>query len=142
MMPLPDVEKGPLVQELRFIIDRMRAAGSADERLFFFSAIYGAVKTLFVKSFDPTLVLAWHIANDSHTAIQSLVKQRQEVSAGFLTEVMDRLLTLTEELAGCLTSGDVTKLYAVLEQLAVLAYSTTGNGRYLRERGILRFRDL
>ena len=136
--------KKHLLEEIDFAIERMADSSVAQDMLYFFSVVHGTINRILNFEYHPTLLLMWHILNDTHNAF--VVRMKSGVQDGDKTipvtdGMLKRLQKLTKSLRGAVAQDQDGRIYRILEEFAALAYSTTGNGRYLHERQRLVFRD-
>ncbi len=127
-----------LVKEIRTAADYMGKANSAQEKMYFFSAVFGIANRIINLEFDPELGFLHHVTQAAYNTINTnlvLVAQGQSM-ATFPPLVFDKLREVLNDLATCIEDGKQT--YALLERISNLAYSTSGNGYYLFLKGSLK----
>ena len=126
-----------LVTEIRNVAERMSNSGTAQEKMFFFSAVYGVANRIMNLEFDPELAFLHHVTNGAYNTINAnLTFAAQGVSVITLPPTLfDKLQDAVNELANCIEKGE--KTYPILERISNLAYSTGGNGYYLFLKGML-----
>ena len=126
-----------LVTEIRNVAERMSNSGTAQEKMFFFSAVYGIANRIMNLEFDPELAFLHHVTNSACNTINAnLALAAQGVSVITLPPtIFDKLQDAVNELANCIEKGG--KTYPILERISNLAYSTGGNGYYLFLKGML-----
>ena len=126
------------IDEIRFVVRKMKESADPSTKLYFFSAVYGMAFRIMNIEFDPELAFVHHVLNAAYGTINSrlaAVVQGQERGAAIPDKVFDRLEQGLEEMASRIEQGQET--YPVLQTIANLAYSTTGNGYYLYLKGLL-----
>lgn len=126
------------VKEIRTVVDYMGKANTAQEKMYFFSAVYGMANRLMNLEFDPELGFLHHVTQAASTTINThlaLAAQGQSV-ATFPPPVFDKLQEALSDLAEYIEEGKRT--YPILERISNLAYSTSGNGYYLFLKGSLK----
>ena len=137
-MHLSANNKKVLVKEIKTAADFMGKANTAQEKMYFFSAVFGIANRIMNLEFDPELGFIHHVTTAAYNTINTtllLISQGQSVPT--LHEgVFDRLQEALEDLATHIEEGKRT--YPVLERISNLAYSTSGNGYYLFLKGMLR----
>ena len=127
-----------VLREFDNVIEVLRSGASLDEKLYYFSALYGAVYR--VMNIEPSaeLIFLHFVLNSVHTAFQArlqAIKRDAERPVMIENTMMERLIQLTQELQVKIRDGlDSTD---VCKQLIVLAYATGGNGYYLFKKGDL-----
>ena len=127
-----------LAKEIRTVVKHMSMANTAQEKMYFFSAVFGMANRIMNLEFDPELGFIHHVTNAAYNTINTtlhLVSQGQSVPT-LPTHVFDRLQEALEDLATHIEEGKRT--YPVLERISNLAYSTSGNGYYLFLKGSLK----
>ncbi len=127
-----------LTDEIRTAIDCMKKVNTPEEKLFFFSAVYGAAFRIMNIQYDAELAFlhnvissAYSIMNTSLTAIKS----GQGVNT-FPKNLFEKLENILEQLLRTIEEGK--KTYPLLEIISNLSYSTTGNGYYLYLKGVIK----
>jgi len=126
------------IDELNFVLQNMRTTDKPMEKLYFFSAIYAVANRIFNIEFHSELVFIHNIFQAAYKQInESLtpVLQGQGIAIGIPSDVFVGLEAATEELITRISNNQ--EIYPVLQKISELAYSTTGNGRYLHFKGVL-----
>ena len=84
------------------------------------------------------LLFAFFITNEAHKSLlQRSISLKQGDAVVKLTEQhWVRLIEITKDFLDAVRNDD--NLGSVLKQYVILSYSTTGNGNYLMEKGILK----
>jgi hypothetical protein len=127
-----------LANEIRTVVDHMSRAGTAKEKMYFFSAVFGVAHRIMNLEFDPELGFVHHVTNAAYNTINTallLVTQGQSMPT-FPENVFDKLQEALKDLATYIEEEKQT--YPVLERISNLAYSTSGNGYYLFLKGLLK----
>ena len=127
-----------LVNEFRYATKMMREVKFAEQKLFNFSATYGAVSRIFNLQYDPQLVFMHLILNNAHGNFNARI---QAIKGGdavidLSDQYFDTLADCVDTLASQIEKDEDT--YKTLEKIALLTFSTTGNGFYLFQKGILK----
>jgi hypothetical protein len=130
--------KNIIVKELEFIINKMDQSSKPEEKLYFFSAVQGVLHRILNLEYSRELLIAHYVTNET-------LKMFQQRHAGFKAgdiairvtdEQLLRLSEVTKEFLETIRNdGNVDE---VLKKYVVLLYSTTGNGYYLMEKGVLK----
>ena len=137
-MHLSKSHKLALANEIRTAVDYMSKTNVAQEKMYFFSAVFGIANRIMNLEFDPELGFVHHVTNAAYTTINAnlmLVAQGQSVRT-FPPQFFEKLQEALEDLATNIEGGEPT--YPVLERISNLAYSTSGNGYYLFLKGALK----
>lgn len=126
-----------LIKEMRTATDHMRRVMAPEEKLFFMSAVHGAAFRIMNIECDTELVFIHHVMNAAYgmmNANLTLIRQQGGVNT-FPEDVFEKLENELDLLAQKIEQKGST--YPVLERIANLAYSTTGNGYYLYLKGLI-----
>jgi hypothetical protein len=137
-MHLSKSHKLALANEIRTAVDYMSKTNVAQEKMYFFSAVFGIANRIMNLEFDPELGFVHHVTNAAYTTINAnlmLVAQGQSVRT-FPPQFFEKLQEALGDLATNIEGGEPT--YPVLERISNLAYSTSGNGYYLFLKGSLK----
>jgi hypothetical protein len=117
----------------------MKQADNNREKLYYFSGSYSMVSRILNIEFDPCLVF---IHNVLQTAYGTLNQTLQNIQGG-----QERVIILPDTVFEKLTkdlhqlSNAIEKdqdIYPVLQSISNIAYSATGNGFYLFQKGLLK----
>jgi hypothetical protein len=130
--------KETLVNELRLVVRKMKEETDIRRKNYFFSATYGAVYRIFNINFDPELVLVHSVLNMTYRTANALlggIDRGEERIIQIPDNFFDKLASLTEELATAIEEDK--DVYGILQKIAVLSYSLTGNGYYLYQKGLI-----
>jgi hypothetical protein len=126
-----------LVNEVRTAVEHMAKSSSAQEKMYYFSAVFGIANRIMNLEFDPELAFLHHVTNAACNMINmNLAIMAQGGVATLPPNVFDKLQDALNELATDIKDGKST--YRVLERISNLAYSTSGNGYYLFLQGKLK----
>jgi hypothetical protein len=139
MISLSPQMKKMFLDELNYSIEKMEKTPDPIQKLFYFSATYGVIQRLFNLEYSQDLVFAHFILSEAYKAFASrlrVYKDNQDTTIPVLVEQIERLISLTKEFAKKIESNK--ELTDTLKKFVVLAYSTTGNGFYLYEKGVLK----
>ncbi len=135
-MRLSPKMKTNLFNEIGTALKHMRATDNPAEKLFFFSAVYGAAFRIVNIEFDPELSFLHLVTAGAHNmmSVNLAASLQPRAARTFPKEVFDMLQDALEDLANKIQKDEET--YPVLQRIYNLAYSTTGNGYYLHLKGI------
>ena len=125
------------IKELKFVLKNMKATVIPVEKLYFFSAIHAVANRIFNIEFHSELVFIHNVIQTTHQLISTnLTTALQHGSAvGMPDGLFDGLESAVEEMIAKTSNNQ--DIYLVLQRISDLAYSTTGNGRYLHLKGML-----
>jgi len=135
--------KESIVKEIEFVVNKMDQSLEADQKLFYFSGIYGLLQRLINLEYQPDLI---HLHLVLRQTYEALFGRLQAISKGGETIVpleelhFKKLSKITKELGKKIENRE--EIHDTLKKFSVLAYSTTGNGYYLRQKGLLKIQNL
>lgn len=128
-----------LVKEINYVVKKMNESSDAREKLYYFSAVYGVVLRIFNLEYDSDLVYAHFILNETHKAfmerLQTILKGGEKV-VPLLEEHFMKLAAFTKELGKRIEKDE--DISDTLKKFAILSFTTTGNGYYLQQKGLLK----
>lgn len=138
-MDISNKYRDMIVSEIKFVIEKMDQSPEVAEKLYYFSAIFGIIQRVFNIEFDPNLVHAHLILRSTHDAFSQRLKAIQQggdKSIKLCEEQFNKLSAISIELAEKIKKKE--NIDNTLKKFAILAYSTTGNGYYLIQKGLLK----
>lgn len=128
-----------LLNEINYVAEKMEESSSPNEQLYYFSALYAMVQRIYNIEYDPDLVYAHFILNETYKAFQGRMQAIQKGGENVVplheAQFME-LTTLTKELADKIKAKK--NIDKTLKKFVVLLYTTTGNGYYLFQKGMLK----
>jgi hypothetical protein len=132
-----------IVGEIDFVVSKMEQSPTPDQKLYYFSGIYSVIQRVLNFEYDADLVylhlVLRHTYDAFYTRLQAILKGGESIIP--LEEIhFTKLSEICKELARSIEKKQETS--EKLKKLAVLSYSTTGNGHYLRTKGLLNIDDL
>jgi hypothetical protein len=132
--------RGKLVKEIRFAADGMRKSDKVNDKMYFFSAAWAMVDRVYNFEYDAELVFIYQVTRQAFDIINAklAVASQKDLGIGssIPTSLFDRLCGSMDELANKIEKDQRT--YEVLQDIANIGYSTTGNGSYLYTKGLLK----
>jgi hypothetical protein len=138
-MDISDSHKQALVKEIKFIVKKMDENRDAFSKLYYFSGIFGFLNRLLNQEYHPDLVIAHLIFKTAHkefmTRLQLLVKEPDK-TIQITDEQFKKLSVLSKEFGKKIEKNE--DIFDTLTKITVLTYSTSGNGFYLMQKGILK----
>lgn len=139
-MVISETLRNYLSEELNIVAGKMKEVGNPADKLYYFSAVYGALQRTLNMEYSRPLCLLHFVCLSAYSTVQqrlTLLSQGQDRSVTLSPDTFDALSDLTSQLATRIKNNeDVTE---VLEQMSEVAYSTTGNGFYLQSIGRLNY---
>jgi hypothetical protein len=142
-MNISDNFRELIIKEIKYVVDKMKESLTGDEKLYFFSGVYAIIQRVINFEYDADLIYMHFILHETHTALLGRLQaiQKGGESIILLNEVQfEKLTSITEELGEKLRLNK--DINSTLKKFAILSYSTTGNGHYLQQKGLLKIQDL
>lgn len=130
--------KNIIIKELEFVISKINQSPAIEEKLYYFSAVQGVLNRILNLEYNEQLLSAFYITNET---LKMFHQRHASFNAGdksinLTDEQVLRLSQITVEFLETIRNdGNVEE---VLKKYVVLLYSTTGNGYYLMEKGVLK----
>ena len=130
--------KDIIVKELEFVINKINQSPTIEEKLYYFSAVQGVLNRILNLEYTEQLLSAFYITNETLKMFhQRLVSFKAGDKSINLTDgQLLRLSQITVEFLETIRND--RNVEEVLKKYVVLLYSTTGNGYYLMEKGVLK----
>lgn len=139
-MKISDSFRKLIIDEVRFSVEKMEEKEDLREKLYYFSGIQGVLRRVFNIEFDPDLLFAFNVFESTHRSFMDRY--------GAIEKGGDRVVLIFQEQLDGLTEGakefadkikNKKNFDSTLKKLIVLSYTTTGNGYYLLQKGLIRF---
>jgi len=138
-MRISDNYKNLILSEIDFAVKKMDKSSQPLEKLFYFSAIHGIFQRIYNIEFDPALVFAHFVLHTTHEAfnsrLQAILKGGNDVIP-LSEKQINKLSDIAKELGGKIKNNE--EVNVTLQKFVVLQYSTSGNGYYLMQKGMLK----
>jgi len=133
-----DGYKQVIIKELEIVLQKMNESNSVDDKIYYFSAIQGMLHRVMNMEYTDDLFFSFFVTNEVHKSFQQrLISIKQGDTVVKLTEHhWIRLIEITKDFLEAVRKDD--NLDAILKQYVILSYTTTGNGYYLMEKGVLK----
>lgn len=131
-MKLPPQPKKNLLNELDFIITKMKEETDIVRKIYFYSAVNGALERASRFCFDKELLIAQVITNISYNTINDRVTHLRmgDPIVPFPENLMDQLFASVSDLKRAVEED--TSVYPALEKAMEVTYMATGPGFYTR----------
>ena len=131
-MQLPQQLKENLLNELDFVIKKMTEEPDLIKKLYFYSAVNGALERASRFYFDRELLVAHAILNMSSSMINDRINHLRigDANVPFTDALMTQLITGISELRQAINEDKT--LYPAVEKVMEVTYMTTGPGFYTR----------
>ena len=127
-----------IIDEINKVRELMQKEQLPMKKIYFYSGIHAQMQRILNIDFDPQLVFIQFVLQRCYEAINSRISQIMsgdlvvELSEDFF-EKLDRYIS---ELADKISKKRDDEIEEVLMKIVCLAYSTTGNGYYLVQKGV------
>mgnify|MGYP005862395367 CR=1 FL=1 len=136
-MNISEQIKNIIDKEFDVAVKKMEESQTPEEMLFFFSAIHAVINRAFNIEFSKELLFANFILDNSY---KSMIERMHQIKAGqqfvrFHNDFGEKLLNLTKELQKNFYKKN--KRNETLNEIVLLAHTTTGNGYYLLQKDAL-----
>lgn len=128
-----------LVKELRNVARLMKDEKSVEKKLYYFSAAYGITNRTYRYAFSGDILLADLVLN---TAYQTMVERIKMLKSGDTTVSLDEnvFISIQEGLQVLANAFEDNKpIQNPLEKILTAAFSVSGPGNYLKEKGLIKF---
>ena len=128
-----------IADEFEYVVGKMHASKEPSQKLYFFSAIYGVISRVLNIEYDSTLALIHLVVVTAHSTIDNRYRalgRGEEVGIGMAAGLFDKLTDATKMLGNAIEKN--SHPLEALEIIAVIVHSTTGNGYYLYQKGMLK----
>ena len=137
-MNISDNSRDIIVKEINYVVKQMEQSSTREEKLFYFSGVSSVIQRIFNLEYDSDLVYAHFILSGAY---HSFLQRTQAIKQGemlipFDEEHFGKLTAITEALAKKIK--EKKNIDSTLKKLAILSYTTLGNGYYLFKKGLLK----
>lgn len=135
-MKLKAEHKKVILEEFEYAARMMREVQTFDEKLFFFSSTFGVLSRVLNFEFNSQLVFMHFVLNNAHTAILGRIQAARAGDTAIVLkeDFFEKLTDMVDDLKNRIKSGK--DAHDILEKIAVLTFTTTGNGYYLFRKGV------
>lgn len=137
-MTRDDFFRKELVTELRRVEAIMRKEENPEKKIYYFSAGYGITSRTLRYTFEGDYLMADLVLSTSYNALMDRMNRMKSGDSTVQLEPMhfEQIQTGLKELADAFESKE--SILLPLEKIFIAAYSTSGPGYYLREKGLLK----
>lgn len=128
-----------MVEEMRYALKKMREEKDERKKLYYFSGIYAVIQRVYNFEYDPQLVFIHHVLEDTYRVISNrlMMIAQGDTTAMLADGVIDKLHTYTSQIVDKI-ERDEDGICDLLQKIIILGYTTSGNGYYLYEKGIIK----
>lgn len=138
-MDINDSFREIIVKEINYATNKMGETSDLREKLFYFTAVYNVIHRIFNLEYDPDLVYLHFILQETYKAfvarLHAMQREGEEVIP-LTEEHFQKLIRHTKQLAANIRAKK--GIDDILKKLVLLSYTTTGNGFYLAQKGLLK----
>ncbi|MEA3486531.1 MAG: hypothetical protein U9R20_02635 [Thermodesulfobacteriota bacterium] len=130
--------KNQIIEEIEHVVYNMEKSHDPVEMLYYFSAIHGLINRVFNMEYDPELVFMHHVLSAVHTGFLGRIDAMRKGDPVIVLDdsYFKKLISLSINLKDKISeNGNVDD---TLKEFIVLLYATTGNGYYLKHKGLLK----
>jgi cysteinyl-tRNA synthetase len=129
-----------LAHEYRYAVTRMQNVTDPNKKLYYFSIFYGEAQRVLNLQWDTQLAMLYMATQFLYNNIRALIQSQNisiipfnaQVFFNALEQISADIATYYEK-----ATDDINELHRILGRIAEVGYTTTGNGSYLLERGII-----
>lgn len=137
-MQINKTYKTALINEVKYVLKKMKENTSLEKKLFYFSAVPAELLRVLNLDYDLDILYLHHAVNHAYASFQ---QRMAAIKSGDATIILDehqiaKLESLLEDVLGVIEQKK--GIDEVLKAFIELAYSTSGNGFYLMEKGLLK----
>lgn len=137
-MKINKIYKTAIVNEIKYVQKKMKESSNLEKKLFYYSAIPAEFLRVLNLEYDCDILYLHHVVNHAHGSFQQRIAT---IKAGDINVAVDerqieQLESLLDDVI-CVVEQK-KNIDDVLKAFIELAYSTSGNGYYLMEKGLLK----
>ncbi len=129
-----------IANEYRYAVTKMQDAGSLDKKLFYFSVIFSEPQRVLNWDWENDLALIHFITKEVHQQLIGAISHTHTVVPIDWSIIVEALTKATIDLTVYFEMNETNgkELLSILGRFAAIAYSVTGNGGYLYEKGLFK----
>jgi hypothetical protein len=129
-----------IVKEIRYAVENMKKSDKLNEKMYFFSAVYAIVDRAFNFEYDPQLIFIHQVVRQAFDTINSKIALMTQTGVSIGTVIPNNLFPKLQDTLNKLADSieENKNSYSLLEIIANIGYSATGNGSYLCFKGLLK----
>ncbi len=141
MLNISDRFRKRLSSEIRFCRTKMLKEQDPRMKLYYYSGVYSEITRIMNFEYEPHLQFIHYVLSTSYQAIIIRVNQvlSNQSNVPISPEFFNHLANLLERLENDILANRHS--YETLEKISNLAYTTTGNGHFLNQKGIQVFSE-
>lgn len=127
-----------IVDEINFVIKMMDESSDLSQKLYYFSGVHALIHRIFNQDIDEDLIFVHLILHNTHASFMSrfqAIDQGRDRTVALIDKQLSSLIDSLKEFAKAIEmEKDINN---ILKKFVILSYSTTGNGFYLLQKGLL-----
>jgi uncharacterized protein YacL (UPF0231 family) len=138
-MNINSKSRAMIVDEIKFVVTKIEESTDIAQSLYYFSGVHSAVNRIYNQDFNEDLVLLHLVLQSTHTAFinrLNAIKKGGDNTVLLFDNQIKALSDYLKELA--IAIENKKDLNKILKKFTLLFYSTTGNGYYLLQKGLLK----
>ncbi|HAR49058.1 hypothetical protein ER57_01950 [Smithella sp. SCADC] len=137
-MKIDKMYKKAVINEIKYVQKKMKDSSSIEKKLFYFSAIPAEFQRVLNLEYDDDILYLHNIINQTYLAFQQRIAaiKAGDLNISIEENQIEKLESLLSDVVGVLEQKK--QIDDVLKDFILLTYSTTGNGYYLMEKGLLK----
>lgn len=138
-MNISDSYRNVILSEINYVVEKMKNADDFTQKLYYFSAIHGMLKRIFNLEYHLDLLFAFFVFQSTHQAFITrfnAIEKGGDSSVLLYQEQIDGLVEGAKEFADKIKNKK--NFDSTLKKFIALSFSTTGNGFYLMQKGVLK----
>ena len=125
--------------EIKYVLKAMDQVNDPAEKLYFFSGIFSVIQRIFNFECDSDLIFSHQVLRQTYdlfnSRLQAIMKGGETIIP-LQEEHFKKLSQITKELVKKIQNNE--DINDILKRYAILAFTTTGNGFYLQQKGLLK----
>ncbi len=128
-----------IVDEINFVVGKIEESKDITQGLYYLSGVHSIINRIYNQDFNEDLVLLHLILQSTHTAFNSrlnVIRKGGDNTVPLFDSQIKALADYLKELAVVIEKKK--DLNVIMKKFTLLSCSTTGNGYYLLQKGILK----
>ena len=137
-MNISDNSREIIIKEINYVLNKMEECSNIEEKLYYFSGVYSMIQRIFNLEYDSDLVFAHLILFQTYNLFRQRLDaiKTKQLLIPLSEEQFNNLTKITKELVKKIE--EKKEIDNTLKKFVILSYSTTGNGYYLFQKGLLK----
>jgi len=127
-----------MVNELRYVAKKMRSESDYEKAIYYFSAAHGITNRTFRYVFNENVLLADFVLNVSYNMFNDLITRVKQQNISSVPLEYAKIRKISDQLNALADAFEAGRDVSIpLKKILTIAYTTTGNGHYLEEKGMI-----